>query len=332
LGKRKTLAVLGYGLSSFTKPLLYFANTWGWVLGVRFGDRIGKGLRTAPRDALIAGSVNESERGKAFGLHRAGDTAGAFTGILLAMIIIWLAQSGKTLLTRETFQIIALVSIVPALLAVGVLALGAREIEPAKTAAGAVPFGTGKAWQSLNPRFRRFLVVMILFTLGNSSDSFLVLLGQARGLNVLQVLGMMLTFTAVYSLLSSPLGSLSDRFGRRRLILAGWLIYGLCYLGFAAASSGWMVWLLMGVYGSYYALTEGIAKAYVADLVPQAQRGTAYGFFNAAIGITALPASLIAGLLWQGLGAWAGFGPAAPFFFGSGLALLSSLLFWRWVE
>ncbi len=334
LGKRKALAVLGYGLSSFTKPLLYFATTWGWVLGVRFGDRIGKGLRTAPRDALIAGSVNESERGKAFGLHRAGDTAGAFTGILLAMIIIWLAQSGKTLLTRQTFQTIALVSIIPALLAVGVLALGAKEIGPAKTAggAGAVPFGTGKAWQSLDPRFRRFLGVMVLFTLGNSSDSFLILLGQARGLNVLQVLGMMLTFNAVYSLLSSPLGTLSDRFGRRRLILAGWLIYGLCYLGFAAASSGWMVWLLMGAYGIYYALTEGIAKAYVADLVPQAQRGTAYGFFNAAIGITALPASLIAGLLWQGLGAWAGFGSAAPFLFGSGLALLSSLLFWRWVK
>ncbi len=333
LQKRKVFAVLGYALSSFSKPFLYFASSWSWILGVRFADRIGKGIRTAPRDALIAGSVDSSQRGRAFGLHRAGDTAGAFTGILLAIFIIWLTQSGKALLSRSTFQVLALVSLVPALLAVAILAFGAKEISTAPTG----PDSKAKlpaakiAWGALDPRFRRFLLVMVVFTLGNSSDSFLILRGQERGLNVLQVLAMMLTFNAVYSLLSSPLGTLSDRLGRRKLIMVGWFIYGLCYLGFAAASTGWQIWLTFAVYGIYYALTEGIAKAFVADLVPQAQRGTAYGFFNAAIGITALPASLIAGLLWQGLGAWAGFGPTAPFFFGALLALLASLLFWLWV-
>ncbi len=331
LGKRKALAVLGYGFSSLSKPFLYFASSWGWVLGVRFADRIGKGIRTAPRDALIAGSVDARQRGRAFGLHRAGDTAGAFTGILLALVIIWLAQSGKAQLTRQTFQWIALASIIPAFLAVAILALGAQEIGPAKPASASQP-GAKISWQNLDQRFRRFLIVMIIFTLGNSSDSFLILRGQERGLNVLQILGMMLTFNAVYSLLSSPLGALSDRLGRRKLIFIGWSVYGLCYLGFAAASSGWQIWMIFGVYGIYYALTEGIAKAYVADLVPQDQRGTAYGFFNAAIGIMALPASLSAGVLWQGIGNWAGFGPAAPFFFGASLAIVASLLFWGWVK
>ena len=133
----------------------------------------------------------------------------------------------------------------------------------------------------------------------------------------------------IYALLSGPLGALSDRIGRRRLILGGWLAYGLVYLGFAFARTGWQVWALFGLYGIYYAATEGVTKALVADLVPEAKRGTAYGLFNAAIGLTALPASLLAGLLWQGAGRWAGFGPSAPFFFGAGMALLAGLLFWR---
>lgn len=328
-GRRKWLAVLGYGLSTLAKPLLFFASAWGWVLGVRFADRVGKGIRNAPRDALIAGSVDEKQRGFAFGLHRAGDTAGAFTGILIAALIIWFSQTKNSLLTRQTFQLIVLASIIPAVLAVIILGVGARDVEQ-----NIVPKKTSlkMSWSGLDPRFRRFLVVMVLFTLGNSSDSFIILRGQERGLNVLQVLGMMLTFNAVYSLLSGPFGSLSDRFGRRRLILIGWLVYGLSYLGFAIAKTGAHVWLLLGVYGVYYALTEGIAKAYVADLVPQSQRGTAYGLFNAAIGITALPASLIAGLLWQGLGSWAGFGASAPFLFGSSLAILAGALFYYWVK
>lgn len=316
LGSRKWLAVTGYGLSTFAKPFLYFASTWGWVLGVRFADRIGKGIRTAPRDALLAGSVDEKQRGLAFGLHRAGDTAGAFTGLAIAALVIYLTQSGTTQLTRATFQTIVLVSIIPALLAVLVLALFAREV--AVKANASTPTLSLKG---LDARFKLFLLASILFTLGNSSDAFIILRGQERGLSVLQVMGMLLTFNAVYTLLAGPFGALSDKIGRRKLILGGWLAYGLVYLGFAASQSGAQVWVLFGLYGIYYAATEGAAKAFVADLVPAERRGTAYGLYNAAIALTAFPASLIAGILWQGVGAWSGFGPSAPFLFGALLSL-----------
>jgi MFS family permease len=320
-GQRKPLTVFGYSLSAISKPFLYFAATWGWVLGVRFADRVGKGVRTAPRDALLAGSVDPGQRGLAFGLHRGGDTLGAFTGIGLAAAIIWQTQSGAAELTRRTFQTVVLASIIPAFLAVIVLALGVREVAT-RASNQTMPLNL-RGWNTLDRRFRLFLGVMVLFTLGNSSDSFIVLRGQERGLNVLQVMGMLMTFNLVYALLSGPAGSLSDRLGRKRLILTGWLVYGLIYLGLAVAHSGAQVWALFGLYGLFYAMTEGVAKAFVADLVPAEQRGTAYGLFNAAIGLTALPASLIAGLLWQGLGAWAGFGPSAPFLFGAALALLA---------
>lgn len=184
-------------------------------------------------------------------------------------------------------------------------------------------------WDHLDGRFRLFLLAVILFTLGNSSDAFILLRGQERGLSVLQVMGMTLTFNAIYALFAGPLGAWSDRVGRRRLILGGWLAYGLVYLGFALARTGTQVWTLFGLYGLYYAATEGAAKALVADLVEENQRGTAYGLYNAAVGLMALPASLIAGLLWQGVGAWKGFGPAAPFYFGALMAVFAGLLFWK---
>ena len=323
LGKRKSLAVLGYGLSALSKPFLYFASTWGWVLGVRFSDRVGKGLRTAPRDALLAGSVKEERRGLAFGLHRAGDTAGAFSGLAIATLIIWFSQAGLAELTRQTFQKVVLASIIPAFLAVLILALGAHEVVTAQQKKNGLAFN----WRAMDRRFRAFLIVVILFTLGNSSDAFIILLGQARGLNVLQVMGMLLTFNAIYASLSGPAGALSDRIGRRKLVLAGWLVYGLIYLGFAEARSGLMVWLLFGLYGIYYGLTEGTARALIGDLVPQPQHGTAYGLYHASVGITALPASLIAGVLWQGLGSWSGFGPSAPFYFGALMAGIAWILF-----
>jgi MFS family permease len=166
--------------------------------------------------------------------------------------------------------------------------------------------------------------VVIIFTLGNSSDSFIILLGQNRGLTVLQIIGMLMTFNAVYAILAGPLGSLSDRIGRQKLMLAGWTIYGLVYLGFALSKTGIQIWLLYAFYGIYYALTEGVAKALVADIIPQEQRGTAYGYFNAAIGIAALPASLIAGVLWQFIS------PSAPFVFGAALSLFASFLLITW--
>ena len=331
LGKRKALAVLGYGLSTIAKPFLFFANSWVGVLSVRFTDRVGKGIRTAPRDSLLAGSAQSDKRGLAFGLHRAGDTAGAFVGLGIAAILIWMNQTSTSQLSRETFQLVVLASIIPATLAVIILVVGVREIETIpETKSPALSLRLG--WKDLSQQFRAFLGVMVLFTLGNSSDAFIILRGQERGLNILQVMGMMLTFTAVYSLLSSPAGALSDRVGRKKLILAGWLVYALVYLGLAGAQTGYQVWLLAALYGVYYALTEGIAKAYVADLVPQSRRGTAYGLFNAAIGITALPASLIAGILWQGLAGWSGLGPAAPFLFGAAMALLAGFLLIVWVR
>ena len=328
LGRRKPFAVAGYALSALTKPLLYFASAWGWVLGVRVADRIGKGIRTAPRDALIADSIDDKQRGLAFGLHRAADTLGAFLGLAIAAFIVWRTQAQASLLSLNTFKLIVLVSIVPGVLGVLVLALGAAEIAgPGKGA------DTGRlSLRNMDPRFQSFLFVLILFTLGNSSDAFILLRGQERGLSILGVMGMSLTFNAIYTVFAGPLGAWSDQVGRRRLMLGGWLAYGLVYLGFAFAKTGWQIWTLFALYGLYYAATEGAARALVADLVPSAQRGGAYGLYNAAVGITVLPASLIAGLLWQGLGSWTGFGPSAPFFFGAFMALLAGFLFARLVK
>jgi MFS family permease len=328
LGQRKWLAVAGYALSTIAKPFLYFANSWGWVLGVRFSDRVGKGIRTAPRDALVAASTDESNRGLAFGLHRGGDTAGAFLGIGIAALIIWLTQSNQSLLSVNTFRIAVLASIIPAVLGVVVLAVGTTEVGGPGKGGGAMRLSL----KGMDTRFKFFLFIVVLFTLGNSSDSFIILRAQERGLSVLQTMFMLMTFTAIYTVLSGPLGALSDKVGRRKLIIGGWFAYGLVYLGLAFAQVGWQIWILFGLYGVYYAATDGVAKALVADLVPEAQRGTAYGLFNAAIGITALPASFLAGLFWQGIGSWSGFGPSAPFLFGAVLALLASLLLWRLVD
>jgi len=322
IGARKPLAVLGYGVSTLAKPFLYFVSTWGGVLAVRFGDRVGKGIRTAPRDALVADSVDESKRGIAFGLHRAGDTAGAVVGIGVALLIILATRSGAVDLSRESFRLVVLASMVPAVLAVLVLALGARETR----VGGERRRPPRLSLAGFDGRFRYFLLVVVLFTLGNSSDAFLILRAQNAGLSVPGVLGMMMTFNLVYALVSSPAGALSDRFGRRRFLVAGWALYAVVYLGFARATAGWHTWALMGVYGFYYGMTHGVAKAFVADLVPCEARGTAYGVYNAAVGVTALPASIIAGLLWQGVGRWSGFGPSAPFLIGSALALLAAVL------
>jgi MFS family permease len=323
LGKRKWITVIGYGLSAIAKPFMYFAQTWHWVLGVRVADRLGKGIRTAPRDALVAGSIDEKQRGLAFGLHRAGDTAGAFIGLAIAALIVWLTQAGAADLTRRTFQIAVLVSIIPAVLAVIVLAIGARDVP-----------GDGKSkapilsLKGMDGRFKLFMLVLVLFTLGNSSDAFIILRGQERGLDIIQIMLMLMTFNLIYSILAGPLGALSDKIGRRRLIITGWIAYGLVYLGFALSRTGWQIWTLFGLYGIYYAAAEGAAKALIADLVVPERRGTAYGLYNAAIGLTAFPASAIAGLLWQGAFSWKGFGPSAPFFFGAGMALLAGILFW----
>ena len=321
LRARKWLAVGGYALSALAKPFFYFANSWGAVAGVRWADRVGKGIRTAPRDALVADSIDERHRGLAFGFHRAADTGGAMLGLLIALGVVWLAQAGGMELTRPTFQTVVLISLVPAFLAVLSLALGAEDV-PVATQRKMPRF----AFRSLGKRFCVFMLVVGLFDLGNSSDAFLVLRAQERGLSVIGVLGMLVTFNLVYTLVSTPAGSLSDRIGRQRLIVGGWLVYAAIYLGFALAGTGWHVWVLYAIYGVYYGLAYGTTKAMVADIVPEELRGTAYGTYNAVLGILDFPASLIAGFLWQGIGTWGGFGPSAPFFFGAALSLAAAVL------
>jgi MFS family permease len=327
LGQRKVPTLLGYSLSAVTKPLLYFAGTWELVGGIRFLDRVGKGIRTSPRDALIADSSDPERRGLSFGFHRAGDTAGAFIGLSVAALVVYLSQRSSLTLTRPTYQTLVLIGVIPGLLAVLLLWLFVHEPDRSR-APGSAP---SLSLRGFDRRFRLFLVVIILFTLGNSSDAFLVLRAQSVGLSVLQVFLVLVTFNLVYTLIATPAGALSDRLGRRGLLVVAWTLYGLVYLGFALAGAGWQVWALYAVYGVYYGIGEGVGKALVADVVQPERRGTAYGVYNAAVGLTAFPASLIAGLLWQGVGPWPGFGPGAPFLFGAVMALLAVGLLVVWL-
>jgi MFS family permease len=327
LAGRKWLAVAGYGLSAVSKPFFYIASSWELIAGVRWVDRIGKGIRTAPRDALVADSVSKKSRGLAFGFHRALDTAGAMLGLIIATAVVWLAQKNSLALTRSTFQNVVLISLLPAFLAVLSLIVGTQDVQ-AKGLASAPKF----TLRHMGKPFNVFLVIVSIFTLGNSSDAFLVLRAQNLGITVTGVLIMLVMFNLVYALISTPAGSLSDRVGRRRLIIGGWLVYAAIYLGFALAQAAWQVWVLYVVYGLYYGMAYGTANALVADLVPEQLRGTAYGTYSAIIGVLAFPASLIAGLLWQGAGAWRGFGPSAPFLFGGTLALTAALLMTFWMN
>lgn len=326
LGGRKWLAVTGYGLSALTKPFFYFANSWGLIAGVRWVDRIGKGIRTAPRDALVADSTSKEIRGLAFGFHRAMDTAGAMVGLLIAAALVWMVQASNLTLSKSTFQTVVLLSLVPAFLSVLSLILGAQEVT-VKNRRSLPKFSL----RSLGRPFNTFLVIVTIFTLGNSSDAFLVLRAQSLGISVIGILMMLVVFNLVYSLVSTPAGAISDRIDRRRMIIGGWLVYAAIYFGFALARSGWQVWALYVVYGLYYGMAYGTANALVADLVPENLRGTAYGTYNAVIGLLAFPSSLIAGLLWQGAGAWGGFGPSAPFWFGGSLAMIATLLMAFWM-
>jgi MFS family permease len=313
-GRRKALTLWGYGLSAFTKPLLYFATAgWGLVLAVRFLDRVGKGIRTAPRDALIADATLPQHRGRAFGFNKAMDKAGAVIGLLLAASVLFWSQRDTAVLTLETYQWLVLLAVLPGLASVGVLAGWVEDRAKAPQSKSLVI-----AWEDIDRRFWAFIGVLVLFTLGNSSDAFLMLRAQTLGLTTVEIFLAVAMLSLVITLTSTHGGALADAFGRRGLIVAGWLIYALIYLGFAFASARWQVWVLYSAYGLYYGAFQGAANALVSDLVPEKLRGTAYGIFNAALGVAAFPASLFAGLLWD----W--YGPQAPFLAGSGLALLAA--------
>jgi len=329
LGRRKGLTVFGYALSTVSKPFLYIASSWGVVLAVRFTDRVGKGVRDAPRDALVADSTSDSERGRSFGFHRGMDTAGAVLGIALAALVVYLVEREALQLTWHAFRALVLSGIGPAVLAVLILLFFVREKKrgaqrkPGEPAAPQ-PVREAPAKTALDRRFKLFLLIMVLFTLGNSSDAFLILRAQNLGFSVFWVLILFVAFNLVYALAAMPAGVVSDRLGRKRVIVVGWTIYALSYLGLGLASAKWQVWLLFALYGLYYGISEGVTRAFVADLVPVERRGTAYGWYHAAVGISLLPASVIAGLLWQYIS------PAATFYFGAGMAgvaMLGLLLF-----
>jgi MFS family permease len=327
IGRRKGLAVFGYSLSTLAKPFLYFATTWGAAAGVRFVDRVGKGIRTSPRDALVADSAPPEEMGKSFGFHRGMDTLGAVLGLAVAALVVYLVQRGGLELTRDAFQTVVLIGVIPAVLAVLVLVFFVRErgrgagSERSNTSTGELPPEEVNARKGFDLRFKLFLAVVVVFTLGNSSDAFLILRAQNLGFSVPQVLLLFVAFNLVYALVSLPSGLVSDRLGRKGVIVAGWAIYALAYLGLAVVSAAWQVWLLFALYGLYYGVADGVSRAFVADLVPQDRRGTAYGLYHTAVGLSLLPASLIAGWMWHLIG------PEAPFFFGATMAGAAALGF-----
>lgn len=321
LGQRKGLTTSGYVLSTVAKPFLLLATSGAVALAIRFFERSGKGIRTSPRDALIADSTTPDKMGRGFGFHRAMDTAGAVGGIAIAAAIIYLVQGWETRLSLPSFEWLVIIGIFPAVLAVLVLIFFVHEgrASGAKRVEAGVADGSG-----LDRRFKIFLVIMVIFTLGNSADIFLVLRASDIGLSPLHILLMLIPLNLVYTATAYPFGRLSDRIGRKRIIIAGWGIYALTYVGFALASPMWHVVhvvLLFALYGVYYGAAEGVTRAFIADMVPREKRGTAYGLYHGAIGLSLLLASVTAGILWEAID------PVATFLFGAAMAVVAMVGF-----
>ncbi|OLD50146.1 MAG: MFS transporter, partial [Armatimonadetes bacterium 13_1_40CM_3_65_7] len=274
-GRRKALIVFGYSLSNVTKPLLALTGSWGQVLAIRFGDRLGKGIRGAPRDALIADSVAAERRGLAFGFHRSLDTAGAALGPLIAF--------GTLAIMPENYRAVFWIATIPGAFAILIAGVFLRDLRrpAASHALGTVRIG------GLGRRFAVFTAIITLFALGNSSDAFLILRAKNLGLPVATIPLIYFAFNVVYAVLSIPAGALSDRLGRRGVLIVGYVVFAIVYLGFAVASGPagrWIVLPLFLTYGIYYALTEGVQRAFVVDLVPADLRATALGTFASATG------------------------------------------------
>lgn len=357
--KRKPSTIAGYGASALAKFLFLMAWLgWHMVLLARFFDRIGKGIRTAPRDALISDSTAKDKQGKAFGFQRGMDFAGAAIGSIICYFLVlhFLDPLSGNLKDLESYYLIFLISIIPAFFGVvflffikekgmlrGAETAAAKAGAPGsesgsaaakagadipKPGAGKPQAGAGKPAPkpSFNIRtypkaLQIFFLAQGIFTLGNSTNQFLLLRSMTLGTALSMVILMYLAFNTVSSILSPVFGSISDRVGRKRILLAGYTLYAGIYMafGFISAQTGFLLWLFWPLYGVYYALTEGVEKAFVAELAPAESRGTALGFFHTITGIGLLPASIIAGVLFM-------LAPEAPFLFGGGMALAAVLI------
>jgi MFS family permease len=313
-GKKKPLIFLGYFFSLVARPLLVFTTSVAGVFALRFLDGIGKGMKDSPKDALIADSTEEKSRGKGFGIARALDTFGSVIGPLVLFGLLYVLKDSP-----NKYHIILLATALPLLATLYVLQTRVRETVSEKKVLASFK-------GALPKKFYIFLGIMMLFSLGNSSDAFLILRAQNLGTVLLAIPLVYALFNTVYAAAAIPLGSLSDKIVREKVIMLGWGAYALSYFGFAYANASYQVWFLFAFYGLYYATTEGVAKAFVADMVGSEHRGRAYGIYNTALGLVTLPASFIAGYLWDTMN------PSAPFFFGGALSLIALMLLFVYVQ
>jgi MFS family permease len=304
---RKLPVFLGYSLASIVRPLLAFVGSWQQVLFVRVTDRVGKGIRGAPRDAIIAASVPEEKRGLAFGFNRAADHTGAVIGPVVAFLLLSYFAADTNNPTAREYQQVFLFASIPVVIGLFVIVFFVKETKQKKSEEETSVTPIKLSLKEFDGNFKRFLVVVAIFTLSNSTDAFLLLRAEQAGIApaVLPLLWMVLHLSKVFS--SLIFGDLSDKVGRKTLIFAGWILYALVYTGFAFINAEWQAWVLFLIYGVFFGLTEGVEKALVADLVPNEKRGTAYGFYNLAFSITVFPASLIFGFIWTKFSAEAAF-------------------------
>jgi MFS family permease len=309
--RRKPFVLGGYSLSALGKLLLSVAFVWPVVLAARFVDRLGKGIRTSARDALIADETDVAHHGRAFGFHRAMDTAGAVIGPLIALFLM--------AVLKERYRLIFLLAFFPAVLGVGLLFFFVRErMRVCSPQARETP---RLKLAGFDRSFKLLLLIIIVFGMGNSSDAFLILRAKDLGLSATLVVLAYVLYNIVYAAFAMPAGILSDRVGRKRLMAGGLLIFAMVYFAFALVSKAIYVWPLFAIYGFYTAMTEGVGRALVTDLTVSERRGTALGLYHTAVGLTTFAASLIAGLLWTYIGAF------APFVYGGAMSLIASLMF-----